>query len=237
MDDLLASLVANMRMPNEDDDADTKNREENVKLPRREQLRMSITPKESHKKLRRGYFPKDYHDKVLVMSSQPMKTDRMRTFIFGTINAKYDEEMWNYDLHEFGERFVLDMDDNHTVYKIKMRPADEQGIFLDSENAIAEIYKAITVLNSVGAGEPIRIVHLGFAESGFFFQGVEFLLKRWLPGTEHKKVVHFLTTGDSESRMYENFCKSLVLRNFCTEIEFFNCQDYFPFGEYSFSHK
>lgn len=229
--------MGNMNLRDSDDDDEKNTEDKNVRLMQRNRHKMSKTQKESHKKLRRGYFPKDYNDRVLVMHSRPMKTAHMRTFIFGSISAKYDEDMWERDLRVFGERFVLNMDNDPAVKKIKMRPADEEGVVLDSESAIEEIYKAVDVLNSVGKEEPIRIVHLGFAESKFFFQGVEFMLKRWRPGSEHEKVVHFVTTGDTKSRTYENFCKSLVLRNFCTEIEFFNCQDYFPFGEYSFSHK
>ncbi len=157
--------------------------------------------------------------------------------MFGTISGQFDDEMWEHDARVFGDRFLLNVEDIHMGHKIKLSPADSQGHVLDTASAIEEIHRAIGVLNSVSVGQPIRIVHIGCADSGFFFQGVEYLLKRWHPGVEDKKIVHFLTTGDTNARIYENFCKSLVLRNFCTEIEFYNCQDYHPFGEYTYSHK
>jgi len=218
------------------------NNDENDKFPDMLQLLMKQTEQDlglgkEMKHLRKGFFPRTIGDNVLVMSSRKMETTKMRTFIFGAISGIYDEEMWNNDVKTFGERFTLNVEDIHTVHKIKMCPADSEGNVLDTTNAISEIYKAVEVMNAVEVGQPIRIAHLGFADSKFFFQGVEYLLENWRSDGENNKTVYFVTTGDTDNKTYENFCKSLVLRKFCTEIEFYNCQDYFPFGKYSCSNK
>lgn len=174
-----------------------------------------------------SFFAGNLRGKVLKMSATTLSTELVPTIIIGTISQVYDENMWDKDMIEVGSHFNIDVtNDVANVFQIKMEPVPEDPTKMDSAKAIKLMERAVYHINT---GNRVRIVRVGISSTEFFFEAMSYLLQQW---TSADKVVQFVTAGDTQGSKMLNFCKSLCLSGKCKEIEFYDTQDYHPFGFY-----
>jgi hypothetical protein len=190
-------------------------------------LKMKKDKGEEHKPLKENlsFFSGNLRGKVLKMTSSDLNTAVLPTIVIGTISAAYDENMWDKDMLEVGAHFNLTVsDDVNNVFLIKMEPLSDNPSVMDSSKAIKLMERAVFRINT---GNSIRIVRVGISSTRFFYEAVSYGLNQW---TSTEKKVQFVTAGDTKRNKMFEFCKSLCLSGACTEIEYYDTQDYHPFG-------
>ena len=177
-----------------------------------------------------AYFPANSHNLTVVkIRSVELTKTFVPTIIIGTIAPAYTAEMYETDARKVGVHFDLDICDSCKVFPIRMQPEHGAPRALDTHDAIQQIKAAIKKINELPV-DWIRIVRIGARGTEFFFDAVRYLIKEWnFPGD---KQVQFVTAGDTGDQEMFRFCKSLCLSKTCKEVEFYNTQDYDPFGAY-----
>lgn len=184
--------------------------EKKVEKPRKENL---------------SFFSNNLRGNMLKMTSTELTTATQPTIVIGTISPVYDENMWDKDMLEVGAHFNLSVaNDVNNVFAIKMESTPDNPKVLDTAKAIKLMEMAVYRIN---AGDHIRIVRVGISSTEFFLEAVSYLLKQW---SAKEKKVQFVTSGDTDHNEMFSFCKSLCLSGICQEIEYYNTQDYHPFG-------
>lgn len=190
-------------------------------------LMMDKEGEEDEKPLRENlsFFSNTLRGKVLKMVSTELTTTTLPTIIIGTISPVYDEDMWDKDMLAVGDHFNLNVtDDVNNVFAIKMISTADNPKVLDTAKAIKLMEMAVFKIN---AGDRIRIVRIGISSTEFFFEAVSYLLNQW---SAKEKKVQFVTSGDTDRNKMYSFCKSLCISGYCQELEYYNTQDYHPFG-------
>jgi hypothetical protein len=187
-------------------------------------------PNSAHK----AFVPQNVPAELLLIQAQQTSSQHnMPTFIMGTIARLYTEDMFAADVQRVGQHFGIDTTNPDQVRVIKMKPIlKDDGTasdLLDADQAVRDILGAIAVLNHHTLAY-FRIIRLGPTGTKLFYQGVKQILKKWQ--TTGPKQIQFVTTSDSEDEEILRFCKSLCLSGLCHQIQYYNTQDYHPFGDF-----
>jgi glutamine synthetase type III len=190
-----------------------------------------VTTNEAHL----SFFPITLRNSILKLTRTDLTVGNVKhtTIVIGTIAPGYPEDYWKKDVAEVGRHFNLDMTTNvhdaPKVFFIKMVPVANAANVLNSKEAIEQMEIALNAIN-MGV-QHLRIVRIGIANTSFFFDAVNYLLKDW--NCSGDKYLQFVTTGDDGDNELFEFCKSLCLSEVCKEIEFYNTRDYHPFGYFN----
>jgi len=176
-----------------------------------------------------SFIPQQLRSNVVLMTSQPLRTDVMNTLFVGTIRPNYREEMWASDVQKWQNHLGV-----QPFLEIKMIPVNTPPYHeLDAADAIPKIEPALNHMNKLEDNACIRIICLGTGYAAFLYKAITYLLKEWRnrDGTlRSNKYMQFYTSGDTAKNDIFNFCKWLCISGTCENIEFYNTQDYHPFG-------
>lgn len=176
-----------------------------------------------------SFIPQQLRSNVVLMSSQPLRTDSMSTLFLGTLRPNYPQEMWTEDVQKWQQHLG-----NQSYFEIRMLPLLIAPFReLDAADATKQIEVALSHMNKLEDNVRIRIISLGTGYAAFLYQAITYLLKEWRKrdgNLRSSKYLQFYTSGDTAENDLFNFCKWLCISGTCETIEFFNTQDYHPFG-------
>jgi len=176
-----------------------------------------------------SFIPNQLRSNVLLMTSQSLRRDHMSTLFLGTIRPNYREEMWTSDVQKWQEQLGP-----QTFFEVKMIPIYRAPFReLDTGDAVKKVEIALGHMNNLEDSSRIRIICLGTGHSSLLFRAITYLLKEWrnrdgtLRSTKH---LQLYTSGDTAKSDMFCFCKWLCISGTCETIEFYDTQDYRPFG-------
>jgi len=176
-----------------------------------------------------SFVPQQLRSNVVLMTSQQLRTEVMSTLFLGTIRPNYREEMWSSDVQKWQQQLGA-----QPFWEIKMLPINVPPYReLDAADANTKVEAALNHMNKLEDSAHIRIICLGTGYAAFLYQAITYLLKEWRKKDGHlrsSKYLQFYTSGDSADNDLFNFCKWLCISGTCETVEFYNTQDYRPFG-------
>jgi len=185
-----------------------------------------------------SFIPAVQRSNVLLMKSKALEVENMTTLFIGSIRQNYTRPMWDADVQKWMSKLGT-----QRYYYIILQPWGERDA-MDSTDAIPKMEQALLDINTLPAGEKIRVIVLGTGHAGFLFDALSYLLREWKNSTgtaRTGKYLQFITAGDTEKRSWCHFCQWLCISEVCETVEFYNTMSYHPFGfcsaEYKNKHK
>ena len=158
------------------------------------------------------------------MSASPTVRGNQPTIFVGIVDKNYTEEMWNIHMNRLADLFEIT--DPSMICQIKVGSLASH--FVDGENLHQQIMTAKRAVNQINV-TLLRIVGLGIGSSESVTQALESFVREWnIPS--NKKEVQFVALGESIDCHYLNFCKSLVLKQRCQTLQYYNTMDFDEHG-------
>lgn len=178
-----------------------------------------------------AHIPLKIRDKAIVLSSADVWSgstigidglQKIPTIFLGIVNEAYPEAIWEDNLKRFKQLFHLE--DNYCgQIKICPLPSDKEKI--DFYKLSTDVSRAIDILNKTPNLYGMRFVRIGVGHSPLMNDAAESLLKGWNVPFE-RKIMQFVSLGDSENNHWLTFAHSLCLRQICYTVQFYNTMDY-----------
>jgi len=155
--------------------------------------------------------------------------ENLGTIFIGILDEQCTDAHWNDNLMRVRQLLEIP-DDRFTEVKVPSMRTNKQRV--DYRRCGEETTKALEMINR-GVTEfqvrKIRIVRMGTSHSDAMTEAVESLIRGWdIPANE--KMIQFISLGDTGMAHWLKFCRSLVLHQFCKEVEFYDTMDYSIYG-------
>lgn len=166
-------------------------------------------------------------DSCFTMSPSKTVTGDYATIFVGIVDGdSYTDEMWNKHSNDIKKLFKIT--DPNMVYNLKVERAPGRANVVNSESLTEAMITATSAVEGY-SGTILRIVGLGVGSSGVVTDALESLIRRW--GIEpQSKHVQFVVLLESPVSHYLHFCKRVVMKELCGQLQYCNMMDFNKFG-------
>lgn len=162
-------------------------------------------------------------------------TGNVPTVFVGVVHEEYTDALWENHYHQLGRLFEITSNDY--CCHIKVTSIGPDSMVVDIEKLKDQMTTAMNAINIQFKDTTlIRIVGLGKGFSPVITDALEALIRGWdIPSDQ--KSVQFIALGESANFHYLNFCKGLVMKKVCKNLQYYNTMDYNSFGYLQSGHQ
>jgi hypothetical protein len=173
-----------------------------------------------------AHIPAALKGPLLLMSASPAIVGNIPTIFVGIVDDHYTDEMWRNHATRLANLFGITDQTCTAPIKVVSEPADSTVV--DAGRLAQDITYAMQVINQLQT-KTIRIVGMGIGSSLAVTEALESLIRGWEIPPEEKNV-QFIALGESTHFHYLNLCKSIVMKQMCHQLQYYNTMDYNVFG-------